>query len=543
MRNATFVSVLLLLCIQSAAERSAPLRFDAADPHSDAAGAGGLLQPASEDMGCQPRHFLVPLFGGQIASASNITVMLSDGGASSLSGTDGGGDGSSYHTSSDEAHIILGVLLLCMVFAWAGLVMDFIRIRTAARISGTCQMMMGVYLMSWCFFFMFPTTEMEKLRQLWEYSTRDMLQLQHIAIALLLCAGGLIELLQSLSLLEPMSLPVSTSAANGSAPAGSQLILNGVRISSAAGSHWHMLWCINLILTGIVFQMHSQHSFRAGTQHLLLGLSLVLGGPLHTRAKMISWKYEFSPRPYNYTDWSMIIAGGCFAVASCILLVFREKETPVHIGTTKDCQPAFVICVIAYICAAGTIVAATIAAAQQRHRRKLREMRRRMREQDGGPEAAGARISPRDSPAPSGSPAPSERGRVAGWLSRHSKTLLSRLRRSAALRRFGLVADEEKEGMVTLEMQISQSDGSPILDLQPLPSSIAESNGTSHRAVSNSSLRATYSVPDPVLDGLGREESASLDAEQSDEESRERERDRRRREDYTGEEEGEREVL
>jgi small neutral amino acid transporter SnatA (MarC family) len=72
---------------------------------------------------CPAVHFLVPMF--------------------TMPALDGNSTTSAYHHASDAAHIILGVLLLLMVAAWASFVMELLRIRAASRLSGICQTLMG----------------------------------------------------------------------------------------------------------------------------------------------------------------------------------------------------------------------------------------------------------------------------------------------------------------------------------------------------------------------------------------------------------------
>ena len=89
-----------------------------------AEGGGGAGMEMMDDVArsCTPQRFLVPMFA---AVGANGTVV------------------SSYHSASDAAHTILGVLLLGMVLSWAAFVMEAIRLRAASRLSGICQLAMG----------------------------------------------------------------------------------------------------------------------------------------------------------------------------------------------------------------------------------------------------------------------------------------------------------------------------------------------------------------------------------------------------------------
>lgn len=99
-------------------------------PHAFAAAlnnATANLTSAAEAQ-CTPSTFLVPLFGGE---------------------PNGGLDGTniaSYAGKSDTAHLVLGIFVIIMVFSWSLFVLDYIRIRVAAAISGGIQCCMGLYL-------------------------------------------------------------------------------------------------------------------------------------------------------------------------------------------------------------------------------------------------------------------------------------------------------------------------------------------------------------------------------------------------------------
>ena len=89
-------------------------------------------------------------------------------------------------------------------------------------------------LQLWLFIFMHPSD----LLGLFRYSTRDLLQLQHLSIALLLLAAGCIELAQASFLVQhPL---------------------------------WCVLWTLLMVYTGLVFFAHEQHSYWATLQHITL---------------------------------------------------------------------------------------------------------------------------------------------------------------------------------------------------------------------------------------------------------------------------------
>ncbi len=90
------------------------------------------LMPHMLAQSCPPVHFTVPLFGGM---------------GNSSSGEMGGMSTNSYHGASDQAHIILGGLLLCMVVTWGTYVMEGAKLRTAGQrnIQMMCKMRASHY--------------------------------------------------------------------------------------------------------------------------------------------------------------------------------------------------------------------------------------------------------------------------------------------------------------------------------------------------------------------------------------------------------------
>jgi hypothetical protein len=437
-------------------------------------------------------------------------------------------------------------------------------------------------LFSWVFFFMDPSHPVD----LFLYSIRDLLQLQHIAIAALLFSGGLIEVLQSCYMLPPMSQVPSPSAnaalnSNSLSPAAVSAALT----ASRTGSYWHVLWSSNLILTGLIFMLHPQHTYSATVKHLLLGTSLVLGSPLLVRGKLLAWKLELeqqrrqaqgltAPWRNNHVDWSMIAAGGSFALAACILLAFREHETEVHLGTEKTCQPSFVVCVIAYICASCSTVAASVVAFRQ-HQRDQRARgesatsccsraflsdvcvtfyRRRIRGWTslvGGDASADGSEDVQNSSSPAGNGeydaatrrrAPDEAREVAEEdieLAAASPSSNHALRSAYSLN--GSSAPSSTNGSHANGRAHSKAVPLPA----PLPSHAITASSLPPPASSSShtlgSFDASYNDDDddePAIDaGHAADAAAFDDLGLTEEEQRERERDRRRQEEWTGEEE------
>ena len=256
---------------------------------------------------CSPVYFTTDLFGGSVEANEQNT----------------------YGARSDEAHIVLGVILLLLVATWTMYICEYIRIRTAYITSSILQIVMGTYLLLWVFIFMAPSN----LPALYAYSTKDLLQIQHTTIALCLLACGVCELLQAYGQLVTV--------------------------------YWNILWTFCMAMVGLIFVLHPQHSYMANTLHLALGTTLILAGILFGRGKDISvqnvslskqkqvrgrsTRYERvageeTTRKEEPGDWNIIYAGAFFTIAAGLLISFRENETVgPHRGSTIECEPRVVI--------------------------------------------------------------------------------------------------------------------------------------------------------------------------------------------------------
>ena len=104
-----------------------------------------------------------------------------------------------YDARSTEAHLVLGVGVLLMVVVWTSHVLQSmsstecclrsLTFRRALVASGAVQCGMGLYLLVWLCTLTLP------------YAARDLLQLQHAAIACLQLAAGLADALVGARLL------------------------------------------------------------------------------------------------------------------------------------------------------------------------------------------------------------------------------------------------------------------------------------------------------------------------------------------------------
>ena len=289
---------------------------------------------------CSPTHFLVPLFDGPTPDSAN-----------------------SFTAKNQEAHLFLGACLCLLVVTWSLFALEFVSVKRALMGSGCIQVLMGVYLTLWLFVFMHP----HDLSGLFAYTTSDLLQLQHLSIALLLLSSGTLELCQSFLLL--------------------------------THSQWSVLWTFLMAYVGLVFFAHEQHSYWATVQHLTLGFAMVCGAILQGKVKENLGKeleeeakkrgarkaarrggrggrrggYEGvgedsgddddgegggedeQHAAARIIDCNLILSGGFFSAAAGILIIFRDHSHGQHTGTSTHCQPAWPLTAGGYVMALVTL--------------------------------------------------------------------------------------------------------------------------------------------------------------------------------------------
>ena len=140
-----------------------------------------------------------------------------------------------YPRKSQQAHSVLGILLLLMVLTWLAHITQFQtpvkQLDRAYKCSGILQMLLGIYLLTWCFVLLKPSN----LTDLYSYSTTDLLQLQHISISCSAICCGLSEYWYGCAKLKHLQ--------------------------------WHVLWCINMCCIGMVFMVHPQPDFAGAATH------------------------------------------------------------------------------------------------------------------------------------------------------------------------------------------------------------------------------------------------------------------------------------
>ena len=294
---------------------------------------------------CLPVHFIVPLFDSADPNQPN-----------------------SFSSKNQFAHVFLGSCLCALVLCWSLFALDWLALRRAYRLSALIQVLMGGYLLLWLFVLMYPSDVVA----LFEYSTSDLLQLQHLSISLLLLVAGWVELCQSLGwLIHPQ---------------------------------WNVLWSICMLYVGLVFFAHEQHSYWATVQHISLGLAMVCGALLFGRVKEglgdelnersvrrskrtmkragrggnVTVSTYRTVRPDDsdsdsdddnsssstpasrMVDNNLVLAGICYSCAAGILILFRDHSHGAHTGTRTYCQPAWPLTAGGYAVAAATATAVAL---------------------------------------------------------------------------------------------------------------------------------------------------------------------------------------
>jgi uncharacterized membrane protein HdeD (DUF308 family) len=169
-------------------------------------------------------------------------------------------------------------------------------LNTAYKWSGALQMLLGTYLLSWCFIFLKPS----KLDELAVYSTTDLLQIQHIAISCNAICCGLSEFWYGTGRLKHQQ--------------------------------WHVLWCINMVCVGMVFMVHPQPDFAGASTHTMLGMFIILGAIFFLAEK---W-HEFPEDLYE--SWNIVLAGGLYLFAASLLIRYEEAPIVMHHGYHTKCH-------------------------------------------------------------------------------------------------------------------------------------------------------------------------------------------------------------
>lgn len=220
-----------------------------------------------------------------------------------------------YSAASQTVHTVMGLFLIAEVLVWAcyiflaspyNRVPLFKRISSALccsrvnalRCSGLLQLASGVYLVTWPWIFLKRT----HLRELFAYSSSDLLQLQHTAIGLLNMAGGVTDLLLSFHTLQHWQ--------------------------------WHVQWAMCMSLVGMVFAVHPQPGLLERTIHTSLGAVLILGSIF-----MLAERFHSIQGPAAiFITWHMVGAGLSFTTAGYLLIFYSEHPAEGHAGYHPLCH-------------------------------------------------------------------------------------------------------------------------------------------------------------------------------------------------------------
>mmetsp|Transcript_11371 Transcript_11371/g.27981 ORF Transcript_11371/g.27981 Transcript_11371/m.27981 type:complete len:415 (-) Transcript_11371:102-1346(-) len=222
-----------------------------------------------------------------------------------------------YSSRSQNAHRVIGSVLLLGVFSWAAFVMQRISLGKAYLMSGCSLALAGAYLGLWVLFFCAPDHISDG--QIYAYASRDLVQQQHLAISSLAITAGVLEILWW----------------------GGGNIGRG-RLSFRHDG-WHVLWCMNASMIGVMFLVHPQHDAIRGTViHTFLGLSMAWAACF----LMVSKIKGFPPDLER--DFTVIMAGSAQIIACSLLIAYKEPPQEVHYGTEKHCHGAWPITVAAY---------------------------------------------------------------------------------------------------------------------------------------------------------------------------------------------------
>jgi hypothetical protein len=205
-----------------------------------------------------------------------------------------------YPRKSQQAHSVLGMILLLMVLVW---LMHITQCRTPLRSldtaykwSGSLQILLGAYLLCWCFVFLKP----DHLDELFSYSTRDLLQIQHITISCCSICCGLIEYWFGMKKL--------------------------------THQQWHVLWCINMCSIGMIFMVHPQPDFAGAATHTVLGMLIIFGAIFFLGEKWHQFPEDI------YESWNVVLAGGLYLFASSLLIKYEEAPIVTHHGYNTYCH-------------------------------------------------------------------------------------------------------------------------------------------------------------------------------------------------------------
>jgi len=203
---------------------------------------------------------------------------------------------------SETAHALIGGFLLLLVLVWTGHVVKWpspLRsLRTSYAAAGAVSCCGGGYLFLWVLVLLKPS----QLGALWAFTKQALTQIQHISIALNLLACGATDL----------------AVAYGA-------------VEDHFGKSIHSFWALNLTCVGLVFMVHPQSTSLADTEHLVLGLCIILGTYFLSNERRDAWPPD---------SIEALIGAPLFGVAVAILMAFEEQDSPFKV-LAESCQTGY----------------------------------------------------------------------------------------------------------------------------------------------------------------------------------------------------------
>eukprot|EP00461_Guttulinopsis_vulgaris_P000926 UN00926 len=253
-----------------------------------------IFQPLDlSDASCSPEESFRPItfFGGREGADHddhhNMFIIQGDGHGNMDDEYKDPTQWSVYPQKSQNAHVVIGVLTVLTMYTWGCNVAGFLQLSKAFMITGITQIAQGLYLYSWLFYLLYP----ENTLLLHQYVLNDVMELQHMAIALCLLIAGGWDLFTGIFL--HYQLPFFMDSYNRKVVKDK----NGKTIQPNNLLFYQryipLLVTIAHVLNGSNFISHPQHSEDNTMGHVLLGLSMMCGGITFywVRTRHVCWKY------------------------------------------------------------------------------------------------------------------------------------------------------------------------------------------------------------------------------------------------------------
>lgn len=177
-----------------------------------------------------------------------------------------------YPQKSQNAHIAVGVLTCFTLYIWFCNVNGLLQLSKAFMLTGVVQIIQAVYLASWVLYFLHP----QDLDALWAYSLNDVMELQHLAIATCLFVTGVWDLITGWVL--HFQIPIYIDSYSRQIQRRQNDRIKQPNNLLFWQRYIPIIITIGHILNGANFIKHPQHSEDNTLGHVLLGVSMMLGG-------------------------------------------------------------------------------------------------------------------------------------------------------------------------------------------------------------------------------------------------------------------------